>query len=101
MMFQQTIVVIRVNENIPYFNSHCLNVSHCHGEQSLFLMNCFCIQTTKFLLLIIIIIITIFLIIITNSVPHEIAVKWYEMIQTGLPMCALSSFVAPIRLTGR
>lgn len=35
------------------------------------------------------------------SVPHEIAVKWYEMIQTGLPMCALSSFVAPIRLTGR
>ncbi|KAM7441046.1 Ubiquinone biosynthesis protein [Porites harrisoni] len=35
------------------------------------------------------------------SVPHEIAVKWYEMIQTGLPMCALSSIVAPIRLTPR
>ncbi|KAL9989547.1 hypothetical protein ACROYT_G004109 [Oculina patagonica] len=35
------------------------------------------------------------------SVPHEIAVKWYEMIQTGLPMCALSSFVAPVRLTSR
>jgi len=35
------------------------------------------------------------------SVPHEIAVKWYEMVQTGLPMCALSSFVAPIRLTSR
>ncbi|KAK2567136.1 Ubiquinone biosynthesis protein COQ4-like protein [Acropora cervicornis] len=35
------------------------------------------------------------------SVPHEIAVKWYEMIQTGLPMCALSSIVAPLRLTAR
>lgn len=35
------------------------------------------------------------------SVSHEIAVKWYEMIQTGLPMCALSSVVAPIRLTAR
>lgn len=35
------------------------------------------------------------------SVPHEIAVKWYEMIQTGLPMCVLSSFVAPVRLTSR
>ena len=36
-----------------------------------------------------------------HSVPHEIAVKWYEMIQTGLPMCAMSSIVAPLRLTAR
>lgn len=33
------------------------------------------------------------------SVLGEIAVKWFEMVQTGLPMTALSSFVAPLRLS--
>eukprot|EP01098_Paradermamoeba_levis_P002106 TRINITY_DN12513_c0_g1_i1.p1 TRINITY_DN12513_c0_g1~~TRINITY_DN12513_c0_g1_i1.p1 ORF type:complete len:268 (+),score=70.04 TRINITY_DN12513_c0_g1_i1:102-905(+) len=32
------------------------------------------------------------------DVLSEILVKWIEMFQTGLPMCALSSFVGPIRL---
>lgn len=33
------------------------------------------------------------------TVLGETAVKWLEMVQTGLPMAALSSFVAPIRLS--
>jgi ubiquinone biosynthesis protein COQ4 len=33
------------------------------------------------------------------SVLGETAVKWLEMVQTGLPMCALSAFVAPLRLS--
>jgi ubiquinone biosynthesis protein COQ4 len=32
------------------------------------------------------------------TVHGEIALKWFEMVQTGLPMCALSAFVAPLRL---
>ena len=33
--------------------------------------------------------------------PHmlgEVAVKWVEAIQTGLPMCALGAFFGPLRL---
>ena len=33
-----------------------------------------------------------------TSVSEEIAVKWFEMIQTELPMSALSSFVGPLNL---
>ena len=32
------------------------------------------------------------------TVVGELAVKWYEMTQTGLPMCAMSAFVGPLRL---
>ena len=32
------------------------------------------------------------------TVQAEIALKWFEMVQTGLPMCALSAFVGPLRL---
>ncbi|CAB4002728.1 ubiquinone biosynthesis COQ4 homolog, mitochondrial-like isoform X1, partial [Paramuricea clavata] len=28
----------------------------------------------------------------------EITVKWFEMIQTGLPMCTFGSLLAPLRL---
>lgn len=31
----------------------------------------------------------------------EVIVKWFEMIQTGLPMCALASFVGPFRVQCR
>ena len=34
-----------------------------------------------------------------TSVFSEIVIKWFEMIQTGLPMTALSSFVGPFRLS--
>jgi len=34
-----------------------------------------------------------------TTVLGEIAVKWLEMVQTQLPMTALSSFVAPLRLS--
>eukprot|EP00455_Lapot_gusevi_P002441 TRINITY_DN10977_c0_g1_i1.p1 TRINITY_DN10977_c0_g1~~TRINITY_DN10977_c0_g1_i1.p1 ORF type:complete len:276 (-),score=21.37 TRINITY_DN10977_c0_g1_i1:19-801(-) len=33
-----------------------------------------------------------------TSVLGELAQKWFELLQTGLPMCALSSFVGPLRL---
>lgn len=33
------------------------------------------------------------------SVLGEVAVKWLEMAQTGLPMCTLSAFVGPLRLS--
>lgn len=33
-----------------------------------------------------------------TSVTEEIAVKWFEMIQTELPMSALASFVGPLNL---
>ncbi|EDV27459.1 uncharacterized protein TRIADDRAFT_20604 [Trichoplax adhaerens] len=33
------------------------------------------------------------------SVPNEIIVKWFEMIQTGLPMCMLGSFFGPLKLS--
>ena len=33
-----------------------------------------------------------------TSVTEEIAVKWFEMMQTGLPMSALSAFVGPLNL---
>lgn len=33
------------------------------------------------------------------TVPNEIAVKWFEMVHFGLPMCALAAFFAPLRLT--
>lgn len=32
------------------------------------------------------------------TVAEEVALKWYEMVQTGLPMCALSSIFGPIPL---
>ena len=31
--------------------------------------------------------------------PEEVALKWYEMVQTELPMCVLSSFFGPIPLS--
>ncbi|KAF9571090.1 Ubiquinone biosynthesis protein [Mortierella alpina] len=33
------------------------------------------------------------------TVDGEIALKWFEMVQTGLPMTMLSSFFGPLRLT--
>ena len=33
-----------------------------------------------------------------TTVTEEIAVKWFEMIQTELPMSALSAFVGPLNL---
>lgn len=33
------------------------------------------------------------------SVLGEAAVKWLEMVQTGLPMTALASFASPLRMT--
>ena len=33
-----------------------------------------------------------------TTVEAEIGLKWFEMVQTRLPMCALSSFVGPLRL---
>jgi len=33
------------------------------------------------------------------TVDGEIALKWFEMLQTGLPMTLLSSFFGPLRLT--
>jgi len=33
------------------------------------------------------------------SVASEVALKWLEMVQTGLPVCALSAFVGPLRLS--
>ena len=33
-----------------------------------------------------------------TSVSEEIAVKWFEMMQTELPMSALSAFVGPLNL---
>ena len=33
-----------------------------------------------------------------TSVTEEIAVKWFEMIQTELPMSALAAFVGPLNL---
>lgn len=32
------------------------------------------------------------------TVTGEIALKWFELVQTGLPVCALSAFVGPLRL---
>ena len=31
--------------------------------------------------------------------PEEIGVKWFELLQTGLPLCAISSFFGPLRLS--
>jgi len=33
------------------------------------------------------------------TVPEEICLKWYEMVQTELPMCALSAMFGPIPLS--
>lgn len=33
-----------------------------------------------------------------TSVGEEIAVKWFEMMQTGLPMSALAAFIGPMNL---
>ena len=33
-----------------------------------------------------------------TTVSEEIAVKWFEMQQTGLPLCSLSAFVGPMHL---
>ena len=35
------------------------------------------------------------------SVAQELAVKWFEMIQLGLPSAALAAFVGPLNLLGR
>ena len=35
------------------------------------------------------------------SILGEITVKWFEMIQTGLPMCTFGSLLAPLRLERR
>ena len=32
------------------------------------------------------------------SVSEEIAIKWFEMLQTELPMNALASFIGPLNL---
>ena len=32
------------------------------------------------------------------SVAEELAIKWYEMIQLGLPSTALASFFGPLNL---
>eukprot|EP01132_Coremiostelium_polycephalum_P003802 gene3802-4731_t len=37
---------------------------------------------------------------IETNVLGELAVKWLEMVQTGLPSTALSAFVGPLRCTG-
>ena len=34
----------------------------------------------------------------STTVEEEIAVKWFEMMQTGLPLTALSAFVGPLNL---
>ena len=34
-----------------------------------------------------------------NRLLGEIAIKWFEAIQTGLPMCVLSSLGAPVKLS--
>ena len=31
----------------------------------------------------------------------EVVLKWFELAQTGMPMCALSATVAPLRLSRR
>ena len=33
-----------------------------------------------------------------TTVAEEIAVKWFEMVQTGLPLTAFSSFTGPLML---
>ena len=35
---------------------------------------------------------------LTPSVDDEVTLKWFEMVQTELPLCALSAFVGPARL---
>ena len=36
-----------------------------------------------------------------TSVAEEVAVKWFEMAQTGLPLTAFSSFTGPLMLLAR
>ena len=36
---------------------------------------------------------------IPTSVLGELALKWFEMVHTGLPGCAVASFFGPLRLT--
>lgn len=33
--------------------------------------------------------------------PGEIVVKWFEAVQTGLPMCILGALFGPIRLSAQ
>ncbi len=33
------------------------------------------------------------------TVVAEVALKWFELVQTELPMCALSAFAGPLRLS--
>ena len=33
-----------------------------------------------------------------RSVLDELTLKWFEMVQTELPLCSLASFVGPLRL---
>jgi len=33
------------------------------------------------------------------TVPEEVALKWYEMVQTGLPMCTASALVGHLPLS--
>lgn len=35
------------------------------------------------------------------SFPGEVVVKWFEAIQTGLPMCVLGAAFGPLRLSAR
>lgn len=35
------------------------------------------------------------------SLPGEVVVKWFEAIQTGLPMCVLGAAFGPVRLSTR
>uniref|UniRef100_A0A8D1SBE4 Ubiquinone biosynthesis protein COQ4 homolog, mitochondrial n=1 Tax=Sus scrofa TaxID=9823 RepID=A0A8D1SBE4_PIG len=36
-----------------------------------------------------------------TNIPGEIVVKWFEAVQTGLPMCVLSALFGPIRLSAQ
>lgn len=35
------------------------------------------------------------------SLPGEVVVKWFEAVQTGLPMCVLGAAFGPLRLSTR
>ena len=40
-----------------------------------------------------------FIIYVLNRLLGEIVIKWFEAIQTGLPMCVLGSAASPIALS--
>jgi len=41
----------------------------------------------------------VYVLLVTSSLLGEITIKWFEAIQTGLPMCVLASLGSPINLT--